>query len=214
VTVWPWVFLAAAVGVLWGFFADRLAARWPEHEAGVEPRGLDWRTAVVTLSGGLAFGALAARWQDPVSFLVLLPFAAALVVLLATDLDQRLLPDLITLPMIVAAAVVLVGGWSPLLAGKDFPLVSGIAAAIGLPLFLFVTDRVLHGALGAGDLKLAVSIGLLAGVTRIFIGFLVASVVFAAILLVLMASRRLGLRTAIPFGPALIGATFVAMVLG
>ena len=154
-----------------------------------------------------------ARWSDPFALLVLLAFAAPLLVLLATDIDQRLLPDLITLPMIVAAAVVLVGGWSPLLAGKEFALLSGVAAAVGMPAFLFVTDRILKGALGTGDLKLAVSVGLLAGIARTFAGFLVASVVFALILLVLIATRRVGLRTAVPFGPALIGAAFVAMLM-
>lgn len=207
------VLLLALVGALLGFAADRLATRWPEHEPGVTPRGLDWRSVLLTLTGGLVFGALAARWADLAQLLILLAFSAALLVLLATDLDQRLLPDLITLPMIPIAAVVLVAGWSPLLVGKEFALFSGLAAAIGAPIFLFVTDLLLRGALGFGDLKLAVSIGLLAGVSRIFVGFLIASVGFAAVLLVLMAARRVGLRTAIPFGPVLIGAAFVAMLL-
>jgi leader peptidase (prepilin peptidase) / N-methyltransferase len=123
------------------------------------------------------------------------------------------LPDLLTLPMIAYAAVVLVLGWSPLLAGKDLAIVSGLAAAIGAPLFLFVTDKLLHGALGMGDLKLAVSLGLLCGITRLFVGFLLASLAFAVVLLVLIALRRVSLRTAVPFGPALIGAAFVAMLL-
>jgi leader peptidase (prepilin peptidase)/N-methyltransferase len=207
------VVLLGLVGGLIGFGADRLATRWPEHEPDVIPRGLDWRTVLLTLGGGIVFGALGARWADSVQLLILLGFSAALLVLLATDLDQRLLPDLITLPMIPIAAVVLIAGWSPLLAGKEFALVSGIAAAIGAPIFLFVTDLLLRGALGFGDLKLAVSIGLLAGVSRVFAGFLIASVGFAVVLLVLIAGRRVGLRTAIPFGPVLVGAAFVAMLL-
>ena len=90
---------------------------------------------------------------------------------------------------------------------------SGVAAAIGATLFLFLTDKLLHGALGGGDLKLAVSLGLLCGITRLFVGFLLASLAFAAVLLVLIALRRVSLRTAVPFGPALIGAAFVAMLL-
>jgi leader peptidase (prepilin peptidase) / N-methyltransferase len=208
-----WPLIGLTVGAVAGFAADRLATRWPEHEEGVAARGLDWRTVVLTLAGALVLGGLFWRWTDPSALLVLVPFALALLVLMATDIDQRLLPDLITLPMIVAAAVVLVAGWSPMLAGKEFALVSGLAAGIGAPVFLFVTDFFLKGALGFGDLKLAVSIGLLSGISRLFVGFLLASVGFAAVLLVLIASRRLGLRTAIPFGPVLIGAAFVAMLL-
>jgi leader peptidase (prepilin peptidase)/N-methyltransferase len=168
----------------------------------------------LVVGGGLVFAALGLRWKDDLpALLTLLGFAAALLILLATDLDQKLLPNLITLPMIVAAAVLLVGGWSPLLAGKDLALVSGIAAAIGAPLFLFLTDRLIGGALGDGDLKLAVSLGLLAGVSRLLIGFVAASIAFAAVILVLLAFRRVGLKTAIPLGPMLIGAAFVAMLV-
>ena len=204
---------AAVAGAVVGFIANRLAARWPEHEPGTPARGLDWRTAVVVAGGAAVMGGLVWRWPDLKDLAVLVPFAVALLILLSTDLDQRLLPDLLTLPMIAVAAVVLVLGWSPLLAGKELAIVSGVAAAIAAPAFLFVTDKLLRGALGGGDLKLAVSLGLLCGITRFFGGFLLASIVFAVILLVLIALRRLSLRTAVPFGPVLIGAAFLAMLL-
>lgn len=204
---------AAVAGAVVGFLANRLAASWPEHEPGTPARGLDWRTVVLVAGGAAVIGGLVWRWPDLKDLAVLVPFAVALLILLATDLDQRLLPDLLTLPMIAVAAVVLVLGWSPLLAGKELAIVSGVAAAIAAPAFLFLTDKLLRGALGGGDLKLAVSLGLLCGITRFFSGFLIASIVFAAILLVLMALRRLSLRTAVPFGPVLIGAAFVAMLL-
>jgi leader peptidase (prepilin peptidase)/N-methyltransferase len=204
---------AVIAGAVIGFLADRLAARWPAHEPGTPRRGLDWRTALLVSGGAAVLGALVWRWPDPMDLAVLVPFAVALLVLLATDLDQRLLPDLVTLPMIAVAAVVLLLGWSPLLAGKELAIVSGVAAAIVAPAFLFLTDKVLKGALGAGDLKLAVSLGLLCGITRLFVGFVFASVIFAVVLLVLIGLRRLSLRTAVPFGPVLIGAAFIAMLL-
>ena len=204
---------AAALGGLLGLAADRLANRWPEHEPGVAPRGIGWRTLVVVAGGALLFGGLMLRWPDLRDLAVLAVFGTALVVLLATDLDQRLLPDLLTLPLIGYAAVVLVLGYSPLLAGRELGLLSGVAAGIGGPLLLLVTDRILGGDLGGGDVKLAAAVGLLAGVTRFFGGFLLASLAFAALLIVLMAARRVGMRSAVPFGPVLIGAAGVAMLL-
>ena len=174
---------------------------------------MDWRTIVVVLGSAGAMGALAARWEDPVDLLVLVIYAAALIVLLATDLDQRLLPDLITLPLIPYAAVVTVLGLNPLLAGKDLAIVSAVAAAIGAPVILIVTDRIFRGALGMGDVKLAVSLGLMAGVSNLFVGFLVATVLFAGVVLVLLLARRVSMKTAIPFGPALIGAGIVAALI-
>ena len=102
---------------------------------------------------------------------------------------------------------------NPLLGGKSLAAVSAIGAALLAPLLLVVSDRVFKGALGMGDVKLSVSLGLMCGISLLFVGFLIASVAFAAVVLVLLAARRLTLKTAIPFGPALIGAGIVATLL-
>lgn len=201
---------AAVAGAAFGLFADRLAVRWPAHEEGAERRGLDWRTLVVVATGAAVAAGLLLRWSEPRDVLLLFVYCAALLVLLATDLDQKLLPFVITLPLIGFTGLVLLLGWSPLLAGSSGALISGLIAGLGAPLFLAVTDRLLGGMLGGGDLYLAVSIGFMSGVARFFSGFLVTSVGISLLLVVLIVLRRLGLRTAIPFGPMLIGAAYVA----
>lgn len=209
------IVVLAVAGALLGFVADRLSVRWPAHEEYKQPRGLDWRTVVMTLLSAVVFGGLATRWHaDPMALVPLSAVAAMLIVLLATDLDQKLLPDLITLPLIGLTGALLLLGLSPLLAGSELGLFSGIAAAVAAPLFLFMTDRLIGGDLGDGDLKLAVSVGLITGLSLLVGGLLVASVGFSVVLLVLMAARRIGLRTAVPFGPVLIAAAFVAVLTG
>jgi leader peptidase (prepilin peptidase)/N-methyltransferase len=179
---------------------------------------MDWRTLVVMVGSAASFAALAARWSDPTDLLVLGLYVAALMVLLATDLDQRLLPDLITLPLIGYAAAVTFLGLNPVLDGKSQMFIAdgdlgAILGAILAPGLLALTDRLFKGALGMGDLKLAVSLGLMFGVTQLFAGFLGATIAFAAVVLVLVVSRRVTLQTAIPFGPALIGAGVLAAVM-
>lgn len=173
----------------------------------------DWRTLALAVAGAAVLGALPLRWSDPRDLLLLTAWCAALLVLAATDLDQRLLPDVITLPLIPLAFVAVVLGWDPLLAGKSLALPSAIAAGAGAPLVLALTDRLLRGGLGIGDLKLAASLGLVSGVSRLVSGLLLASIASGIVLVALIAARRIGLRTAIPFGPILIVAGFVAAVL-
>ncbi len=204
--------VGGTAGAAWGLVADRIAARWPAHEGGVVRR-VDWRTVAAVAASAVTFALLLARWPDLGDRLVLGVYLAALMVLLSTDLDQRLLPDLITLPLMGYALVVVLLGWDPLLADKELGVASALAAGIGAPLVLLVTDRLFGGALGMGDVKLAVSLGLMSGVSRLLTGFLVATVVGAAVLLVLMAVGRLGRRSAVPFGPILIGAAVVATML-
>lgn len=204
---------AAAIGALLGVAADRLSTRWPEHEADYAPRRLDWRTLVGAITGALVGAVLVTRWSEPRDLAVLAVYCAALLVLFATDLDQRMLPDLVTLPLIAFCAIVLALNWAPPLTDKALGQVSGLIAAAGLPLFLFVSDRVLHGELGAGDLKLAVSVGLMSGVTNVFVGILAASLGFSVVLIVLIGLRRLSLRSAVPFGPVLIITGLIAALM-
>ncbi|MGI8929466.1 MAG: prepilin peptidase [Candidatus Limnocylindrales bacterium] len=205
----------AIAGAMLGFAADRLSVRWPAHQPGYQPRGLDWRAIVLVATGAVVFGGLVVRWEDDPRSLILLGIVAgALVVLLATDLDQKILPDLITLPLIGLTAAILLLGWSPLLAGKELGVVSGIAGGVVAPAFLFITDRLLRGDLGDGDLKLALGMGMLNGLSLLVTGLLAASIGFSAVLLLLIATRRISLRSAVPFGPVLIATAFVAMLIG
>jgi leader peptidase (prepilin peptidase)/N-methyltransferase len=206
--------VAAVVGALVGLAADLLSTRWPEHEPDYRRRWPDWRTLVVPLIGAGVGVGLVMRWSEPRDLTILGIYVAVLVVLLAIDLDQRLLPDILTLPLIVFSGAVLALDWSPLLADKSLGQVSGVAAGLGAPAFLLVTDRVLRGQLGLGDVKLAVGIGLMSGIALTFAGLLIASVIFSAVLVALMAARRIGLKTAVPFGPMLILGAFAAALLG
>jgi leader peptidase (prepilin peptidase)/N-methyltransferase len=181
-------------------------------------RALDWRTLAVILGGAASFGLLVSRWTETADLVVLGIYIGALIVLLATDLDQKLLPDLITLPLIGYAAAVTFLGLNPVLEGKAQVLIadgdlSAVLAAVLAPAVLAVTDRLFKGALGMGDLKLAVSLGLMFGLSQLFVGFLLGTIMFAVVVLALVLTRRVTMKTAIPFGPALIAAGVLAAVV-
>jgi leader peptidase (prepilin peptidase)/N-methyltransferase len=215
----PFSIVFAVGGGLWGLAADRLASRWPAHEDGVQ-RGLDWRTAAVVCLGALAIGALPGRFGEARDLAVMVVWFAALTMLLATDLDQRVLPDEITLPLVPLALVVLLGGWDPVLADKSLGVQSGLAAGVLVPLFLGITSLLFGAAaraqdpLGMGDLKLAASLGLVSGVSQLVAGFVLASAAFGLLLVGLLVSRRVSLRGFVPFGPVLILAGFLAVIRG
>jgi leader peptidase (prepilin peptidase) / N-methyltransferase len=213
----------AIAGAAWGLAADRIGARWPVHEdeldeAGtiVRPGGwvrpVDWRTIVVILLGSASLGALGVRFTDPVPLAIFGTFFAALTLLLATDLDQRLLPDVITLPAIPIALVIDVTGANPLVPPGALP--GAILAAVAIPAVLFaVAIPFGAGAIGMGDLKLLVSVGLLAGLARAVTGVVVGALVAGVVLAVLLVARRITLRTYVPFGPFLIIGAYWAVLV-
>ena len=197
----PLVIVLAIGGAVWGLAADRIAARWPAHEDGSR-RPLGWRTVVTILVGCIAMGMLAARVTMPANLLLFGAWFAILVLLLSTDLDQRLLPDVLTLPLIQIAAVLLILGLNPLVRGDE---VLAVAVAIVIPLVLFLISIPFGaGALGLGDVKLLVSVGLIEGFTRTIYGLFVGMLLAGVILVALLATRRITLKTYVPFGPFLI----------
>ena len=164
----PLAIALAVLGGLWGFAADRIAARWPEHED-ESVRAIDWRTPVVVVIGALAMGVLTLRFPDPVPALIFGAYTVVLVLLLATDLDQRLLPNEFTLPAIPIVLVIDIAGLNPLVTPAQLPI--AIAVALIIPgILLLVSIPFGAGAIGLGDIKLLVSVGLLAGPFRLFTG--------------------------------------------
>ncbi len=206
----PW--LAAAAGLMWGFASDRLAARWPAHEDGTI-RAIDWRTPVVAIVGAASFAGTVIRFgETPALFGVVGIYVVALVVLFATDLDQRLLPDLITLPLMGFAAIVYLVGASPFLATTD-DLVWAIGAAIVVPGALYALSIPFgRGSIGQGDLKLLVSVGLLAGSSKLFYALIAGALLAGITVGVLLFVRRISLKSFVPYGPFLIAGTLWAIL--
>jgi leader peptidase (prepilin peptidase) / N-methyltransferase len=188
-------------GIAWGLAADRIGARWPAHDDG-SVRSVDWRTVVVALIGGWALAAVGQRFPEPVPLAIFGGFVVALILLLATDLDQRLLPDVITLPLIPIAGIVAVSGLNPHVADA---LPGAVLAAVLFPLALWLLSIPFGpGAIGMGDLKLMVSVGLVAGLYRTLLGLVTGALLSGVVVLLLLVSRRVTMRTYIPFGPFLI----------
>lgn len=209
--------IAGLVGAVVGLAADRFAVRWPEHDPD-EPehppgRPIGWRTAVVMITGAVAFALLPARFAgDPLALVVFGAWFVTLVIGLATDLDQRLLPDALTLPVIPIALVYAFSGLNPLV-GDGW--IGAVIAAIAIPAVLYLPSIPFGaGAFGMGDVKLLVGVGLLLGLARAVGGVLSGLLLAGVVLVVLLAAKRIGRRSYVPFGPFLIiGALWAVLVL-
>ncbi len=198
------VIVATLIGAAWGFASDRIAARWPVHEDGAN-RAIDWRTPLVAIVGAASGALLVERFGGNAGqFALMGVFVLALIVLFATDLDQRLLPDVITYPLVALALVAFALGIGPFVHDPT-ELGFAAAAAVGMPLFLYLLSIPFGaGAIGLGDLKLLVSVGLLGGPLRLLLGLIGGALFGALAIVVLIALRRITLRSYVPYGPFLI----------
>lgn len=194
-----------AVFAVAGALSERLASVWPADEA--RRRRAGWRTLGLAAMSGGAAAAIVTRsalpWWATGAYLLLL---ALLLVLTATDLEQRRLPHLVLDPLIVLALV-----FVPFNPAVE-PLMALIGAVAAVT-FLGALALVVRGGLALGDLYLVTPIGLMLGWPTIFTGLFAAAFLAAATSLVLLAARRVGMRSYIPFGPFLVGGAVVALLL-
>ncbi|MCL8015741.1 A24 family peptidase [Streptomyces sp. AS02] len=166
-------------------------------------------------AGALVCAALAAATGTRPELGVWLLLAPVGVLLAVVDLRVRRLPDPLTLPL-AAAALVLLGlvALVPEHAG-EWP--TALWAALGLGAFYYVLYLVNPGGMGFGDVKLALAAGAVLGwygwptvMLGTFAGFLSGALYGWG----RVALRRAGRKSAIPFGPFLLGGAFVGLLIG
>lgn len=228
----PLAIVLALAGGVWGLAADRIAARWPEHDEGegfFAGRSPGWRTVVVAGFGAIGLGLLPSVFLDrpapatnsvaldaaqplaPFVLAIFVAYVVVLVLLLATDLDQRLMPDILTLPMIPLALLFALSGQNPLVGDQIVP---AIAAAVIIPAVLYLPSLLFGpGAFGQGDVKLLVTVGLVSGGYRAVAGVFAGLIVAGVVIVILLITRRVTLKTYIPFGPFLILGALWAILL-
>ncbi|HET9077562.1 MAG TPA: prepilin peptidase [Acidimicrobiales bacterium] len=177
----------------------RISARYPLVEL---------LTAAVFVSVALRFGW---SWTLPAEII----FSAGLVALSLIDMDHLLLPRAVVYPLgaAVLAALVLAAGvqgsWGRL-------GVAAVCAAVEFAV-LFVINWVSPRSLGFGDVRLGPVIALALGWIGwryAFLGFLAANLLGAVVGIALIALKRAGRRTPIPFGVFLSLGAFVTMIAG
>ena len=135
-----------------------------------------------------------------------------LVAMTFIDIDEMLLPDILTLSMLWLG--LLMAAHSPLLSLFD----SVIGAALGyISLFsVYWAFKLTTGkeGMGFGDFKLLAAIGAWVGWQHLPIVILLSSIVGAVVGISIMLLQRKDSQLAIPFGPYLAGAGFITMLYG
>jgi leader peptidase (prepilin peptidase)/N-methyltransferase len=210
----PLLFVAAlVVGIALGPWLARVATRLAARDDTARPGR--FRTALTTAAfAGLLTGAVQLTGARPAT--VALAWAAgAAVVLGAVDLDSHRLPDRVTYPAAVICAAALLVDAAVLGSWPD--LVRAAAAAAAAFAVGYGAAAISPAALGFGDVKLLGLLGLILGwfgwgalLAGVFLGLLTGAVVSLA----LLATRRAGWRTALPFGPPLMAGAVLALALG
>ncbi|MEJ5868711.1 prepilin peptidase [Pseudokineococcus sp. 5B2Z-1] len=187
-----------------------LRGRCRDCRAPISPRYplLELGTAVL-----LALVALQVGWSPALPAFLYLGCVA--VALTAIDLEHHRLPDAIVLPSYVVGAVLLVGAAA--LQADWWALARlGVGLAV-MWLGYFGLALAKPGGMGFGDVKLAGLLGMHLGYlgwAELAVGAFAAFLVGGLVGVVLLATRRAGRRSAIPFGPFMLLGAAVGVAAG
>ncbi|MEL4012904.1 prepilin peptidase [Dryocola clanedunensis] len=191
-----WISLMCGLGLLAGCVLNRLIGRY--RQCGMRT---GWHYPLVVTAAALGSGSVALYCPPGLLAMALALCVWLLIALIAIDIDQMLLPDVLTLPLL----------WLGLLTnlhGALVPLSDAVLGAVVGYLSLWLLYWGLRLAtgkegLGYGDFKLLAALGAWCGWQRLPMLLLVAALAGMLIFLLLRLSGRAGRGEPLPFGPCL-----------
>jgi leader peptidase (prepilin peptidase) / N-methyltransferase len=187
------------------------------------------RYPLVELAGGVAFVFVALRFLPGIATATTAPaliagilalagylyFVAISLALALIDLDTQRLPNVLVLPSYAVAAATL--GASSIIGGSLPALLPAAVGGAGLFLAYLALASVRRGGMGFGDVKLAGAIGIYLGWLGwdvLAVGALAAFILGGVFGVILLVSRSAGRKTAVPFGPWMLGGAWVGILGG
>jgi len=205
--LWALVGAAAGCGMRWG--SVKLA-----RLEDLEPGHKRWQVWGPPILSAILFAAFA---TEPISFELLAVrslFVLVLVQVIFFDFEHRLILDRVIFPSMAAALLLSLTG-DPWFSGHDWwhGLATGLAAGMLFLLLALVGSAIFKAeALGFGDVKLALFMGLLVGwpyiIQAAFYGVVLAGVASVGVIV-----RNRSMKGTIAYGPYLAAGTLIALYL-
>lgn len=181
----------------------------PQCNKPVSQRGI-W----VEMATALLFGLLPAAFSHWPTLFINAFYIAILILIIVIDLEHRLILDVVTLPMTVIALL-----FSFLLPNEQNTIWLAIVGAVTGYLLFYLAywlGKAMFGpgALGFGDVKLALLLGAMLGFHRIIFALILGIFLGGIISALLLASRRFGRHQFLPYGQYLALAGIIMLVWG
>jgi len=159
---------------------------------------ISWQYPLVEIFTGLIFF-LIFNFQLPIFNFIIAPF---LIIIFVYDLKHFLIPDKIIYPAIIITALF------------NFQIINLLSALAAAGFFLAIVLVSGGRWMGVGDVKLGFLMGLLLGFPNILVSLFLAFMMGAIIGIGLILFGKKTMRSEVPFGPFLVGGTFITLFWG
>lgn len=193
---------------------------WLRGKCAYCKKPISWHYPAIELFTGFVFALSYLVWESDftlagiILFILWLKITVLLIALLLYDLKWMLLPNKFVAPVtFLSALYVIVNAASQ---GSVGVAVDGVGGGLLLFGLFYGIFQVSGGKwIGGGDVKLALSLGLLAGsVVNAMLLLFVASILGTLVALPMLITHKAKAQTKLPFGPFLILATMIIFFWG
>jgi len=195
------------------FFMRKGMCKKCSNKVFLRPLQITLFTLVVCISLYLKFG-------FTIEFFAFLLLMSILIAVFFIDMDYFIIPDDLLFAALGGALLVFVynifyefpiymdrAWWNPLVGGVSVSILLFLIAIIGL--LIYKTE-----AMGLGDVKLFVPIGIFLGWRMVIVAFILSAIIASLMSIALMIFKGKGLRETIPFGPGIVLGTFTTILFG
>ena len=210
------------IGLLAAVIINTLADTLPSSHTPLRPQWHTWgwsqrkRPLLVFIFTTLVLGSLPFFLENVVDTAVNSFHIAVLILIIVTDLEHKLIFDVVTIP---AAIIALLTSFLVSPAENNIRLaVLGAITGYAIFFLLYWVAQLIYGpgrgALGAGDVKLAMLMGAMLGFHRIFFALMLGILLGGVFSLLLLLSRRVSRDTALPYGQYLALGAIIMLIWG
>lgn len=185
-------------------------------------------TVLMEIGTGILFAYLFWKYGFTWELSVLIVYSLILLILLVTDIEQMLIPNVVSYPgyiivLLVSLAIMLLGvkpAWFYALPASGFWMITynylvnillGGLAGFVLLLLIHILSR---GGMALGDVKLAALIGMMTGFPLVIVGLFIGIILGGLVAVILLITKRRGRKDPMPFGPFLCLGAIAALLWG
>ena len=201
-------FIFLFVGLVAGVVINTLADYLPSSSTPLKPQWRTWgwskrkRPLLVLLSTAVLFFLLPLWLTVLVDLIFNSIYIAILILIIVTDLEHKLIYNVVTYPSTVMAII----GSNFVSSDENSLGLSLVGAVVGFVIFfvLYQIANLIYGSdripLGMGDVKLAMMMGAMLGFHRIFFALFWGVILGGVITILLLLTRRVSRQSALPYG--------------
>lgn len=169
--------------------------------------------ALLALASAALVVVVIARFGATWTIVPLLPLALATPLLVAIDLRWRIVPNRLVLPL--ALVLLATASASAVIEAQPLRIVGALLGSAAMFAVYLAPALLTRRAMGMGDVKLALALGIVLGASgwqTWFLGVLAGFIAGAVAGLVLLIARRATLRSRIPYAPAMLAGAWAALL--